>query len=206
MIPGGRKGVDRRARSRGHLEEKLMSAVEALLEEDVTYSDLSLDEILERAGVPRSTFYYHFRDKGDLLVSVSADAMSEIVDASKRLYAGRWESRDDFTEVVADTARTWLAHVPLMNALSEVSAYDPVVRGQFLAGWGAAQAHLADYIRAGQAEGFVRDDLQPESAASWLTFMAERGLGLLAAEGPEAQDAVETLATIVWHALFPDGR
>ena len=138
MISGSVKAGGRRARSREALAAKLMASVEALLTEGTSYTDLSVDEILERTDVPRSTFYYHFRDKGELLIAVSADATAQIVAVSEGLYRdGLHRSRREFTGAVQATAEAWLAHVPLMNALSEMAAYNPEVNAQFLAGWDA---------------------------------------------------------------------
>lgn len=207
MISGGQKASSRRERSRDALVARLLPSVEALLEEGASFTDVSVEEIIERAEVPRSTFYYHFRDKGELLIAISADATAEIVAVSTGLYeAGLHKSRKKFTAAVHRTALAWLQHVPLMNALSEVAAYNPAVKEQFLAGWRAAQQRVTDHIREGQAAGFVRQDLHPEYTAGWLTWMAERGIGLLVWPAPEdrVHDAVEALATTVWHTLYED--
>jgi AcrR family transcriptional regulator len=125
-----------------------------------SYTDLPLNEIIERAGVARSTFYYHFLDKGELLTAISEDATREIVDVSDGLYVeGLHRSREKFAAAVRVTVEAWLSHVPLMNALSELAAYNPAVKEQFLAGWRRAQQRVADHIREGQAAGFVRPDL-----------------------------------------------
>jgi AcrR family transcriptional regulator len=57
--------TDRRVtRTRKLLQEAL---IELILEKG--YESLTVQEILERAGVGRSTFYAHFRDKDELLMS-----------------------------------------------------------------------------------------------------------------------------------------
>jgi TetR/AcrR family transcriptional regulator, ethionamide resistance regulator len=209
VISGSKKAGSRRARSREELLARLLVAIEALLGEGQSYTDISVDEILDRAGVARSTFYYHFRDKGELLIGVSAGAVEEIVEISNGLYAdGLHRSRPDFTAAVRRTVQAWSAHVPLMNALSELAAYNPAVKEQFLAGWRHAQLRVAQHIRDGQAEGFVRDDLHPDHVAGWLTWMAERGISLLVWPAPERQidEIADALATTVWHTLYPDDK
>jgi AcrR family transcriptional regulator len=186
---------------------RLLAAVESLLAEPRSFTDLTVEEIIERAGVPRSTFYYHFHDKADLLVAVSADALREIVEASRALYADApRRSRAEFTAAVRRTVQTWRGHVPVMNAVAELAAYDADVKGPFLAGWDAARQEAEDYIRAGQRDGDVRPDLHPAHVAGWLTWMAERGISQLVAAADEQEfDAiVEGLATIVWHTFYPD--
>lgn len=207
VISGSVKAGGRRERSRQALVAKLMAGVEGLLNDGASYTDLSVDEILARADVPRSTFYYHFRDKGELLVAVSADATAHIVAVSEGLYRdGLHRSRREFTDAVQATAQAWLAHVPLMSALAETAAYNPAVREQFQAGWQAARHRVADHIVAGQAAGFVRPDLHPEHVAGWLTWMAERGMAMLAwpTSADQVHQVVDGLATAVWHTLYPD--
>jgi AcrR family transcriptional regulator len=41
--------------------------IELIVEKPI--NDVTVQDVLERAGVGRSTFYLHFRDKGDLLMS-----------------------------------------------------------------------------------------------------------------------------------------
>lgn len=48
--------------------ERLGAAVIALIQEK-TIDEVSVQEVLDRAGVGRSTFYLHYRDKDDLLLS-----------------------------------------------------------------------------------------------------------------------------------------
>ncbi len=60
-----RRKPDQRVR-RTH--ERLGSALVALIQEK-SIDDVTVQEVLDRASVGRSTFYLHFRDKDDLLLS-----------------------------------------------------------------------------------------------------------------------------------------
>jgi len=63
--PRGGKGADRRVqRTERQLHQALMSLI---LERK--YEFITVEEILDRADVGRSTFYLHFRGKDDLLVN-----------------------------------------------------------------------------------------------------------------------------------------
>ncbi len=50
----------------------------ALLLREKAYDSISVKEILDRANVGRSTFYMHFRDKDDLLVSGMRDMLRAV--------------------------------------------------------------------------------------------------------------------------------
>lgn len=183
----------------------MLGPVEELLVERGAFSELTVGEIIARAGVKRSTFYYHYRDKADLLIEISSRAIKEIVDASYGLYTldGRG-TRTQFERRVADTVAVWRPHVPLMSALAEVAVYDERVAAQFQTGWQAAQKGIHDHIVAGQRAGYVRADADPDYTAAWLTWMAERGMGQVVFVSTERdfKRIVAALAGVVWHTLY----
>ena len=45
------------------------------------YESITIREIIRRAGVNRSTFYLHFRDKPDILTQIQDDILKELTDA-----------------------------------------------------------------------------------------------------------------------------
>jgi len=65
MLVRGKKVTDRRIQKTQNL---LRGALTSLIGEK-PYDSIVVKEILDRANVGRSTFYTHFRDKDDLLVS-----------------------------------------------------------------------------------------------------------------------------------------
>lgn len=66
------RGLDRRVeRTRNALRAALHSLVARK-----PYDEIALAEVLTEANVGRSTFYLHFRDKDDLLLSTVADVMT----------------------------------------------------------------------------------------------------------------------------------
>lgn len=80
----GSAGLDARIR-RTH--ERLGMALLALIE-DTPLQEVTVQQVLDRAGVGRSTFYLHFRDKNDLLLSqleVFLEIMSTKLSESQEL-------------------------------------------------------------------------------------------------------------------------
>ena len=75
-----RSQTDRRiVRTRDALGDALI----ALMHEK-SFDDITVQEVLERAGVGRSTFYVHYRDKEDLLVSDVEDFLEWFVAGFKQ--------------------------------------------------------------------------------------------------------------------------
>jgi AcrR family transcriptional regulator len=76
---------DRRVQKTHHL---LRGALVSLIAEK-PYDSIVVKEILDRANVGRSTFYMHFRDKDDLLVSGIHEMLGPLPRAAARLPSGK---------------------------------------------------------------------------------------------------------------------
>src|SRR6516225_2261443 len=61
------------------LSRHFVSVVENLVENGVRYADLSVEAIITAGGISRSTFYVYFDDKGDLLVAMAQDVISDLL-------------------------------------------------------------------------------------------------------------------------------
>jgi AcrR family transcriptional regulator len=82
------KSSDRRVRK---TLATLHEAIAALIREKA-YDKISVGEILDRADVGRSTFYMHFRDKDDLLVSSMHDMLRNVRSSAPSASAN-WDER-----------------------------------------------------------------------------------------------------------------
>jgi TetR/AcrR family transcriptional regulator, ethionamide resistance regulator len=199
---------ERRARRRARVVARLLPIVEQLLDEEDSYLDLKVERILEEGDMARSTFYSYFDDKADLIIALGETAMREIIDVAQAI----WDLPHDATrEQVRDAVRrsleTYLPHTRLMRAVSEASTYDARVRERFEATYAEAQRAAARSIRAGQRAGSTRRDINPEDAAGWLTWMAERGMITLVQNAGKArrERLADTFASILWYSLY-DGQ
>lgn len=78
--PGSRRKTDRRiVRTRDTLGDALF----ALMQEK-SFDEITVQNVLDRAGVGRATFYAHYRDKDDLLLSDVEDFLEWFSTALKR--------------------------------------------------------------------------------------------------------------------------
>jgi AcrR family transcriptional regulator len=208
VAPGSRKTAERRSRKRDANTAKLLDGVERLLAEGNSYTDLSIDEISAASEVARSTLYYYFKDKGEILLAIGEEAIDEIVAASR----GWGEvdpmlSRDEFIETVRGALRTWQPHVPIINALAEAAAYTPEVDEAFRAGWATVEARIAEHIRDGQEVGRIRSTISPDDTAGWLVWMLERGMSqLIGREQNEQRSArlIDAAAEILYTVVYAD--
>jgi AcrR family transcriptional regulator len=104
-----KKGDPRVRRTRDRLGDAL---VELLVEKP--FDDITVHDVLERAGVSRSTFYTHYRDKNDLFLSDAEEFFEALATALSRF--------GDKSERVAPVQELF-AHIaevrPFYNALVE---------------------------------------------------------------------------------------
>src|SRR5215469_10628723 len=89
MAFDGKPAQDRRIQKTMNL---LHGALGALIREK-PYDEIVLKEILDRANVGRSTFYMHFRDKDELLVSSIRDMLGSVDAPGEAPSAGRLSER-----------------------------------------------------------------------------------------------------------------
>jgi AcrR family transcriptional regulator len=193
------------AERRAPIVDRLMAAVETLLDAGESYTELSVERLVTEAGLSRSTFYVYFEDKGELL-----RALSEGLVAQLSLAAAQWwelppgAPREDIRAAMQAVVDTYRPHQTLMTAVVDASSYDARVREEFGAMLGAIVDGLAEHIRRGQATGAVRAELDPEGTAGWLVWMTERGLYNLVRHADDAgvKRITDALTTIVWNTLY----
>ena len=188
---------------RGSASERLVEATERLLDAGTPYIGLSVEQLCSEAGVARSTFYVHFRDKGDLVIRVAERMLAQLSEAAEAW----WAPGADRGELLAATRRlidVYARHRGVMVALSETAVYDPGLRAVQEAMVDRRAEPLARLIEAGKAEGSVRDVHTRETVVA-LVGMVETACERLANGDREELDRLaEALTSIAWHALYPD--
>ena len=106
---------DRRTRRTRHL---LRSALLALLKEK-RYEQISVQDIIERADVARSTFYMHYLDKDDLLTG-GQGIFAENLGQQLTAHAGE-------NGASIFSSRVWFYHIQAQAPILKVIARDPAM-------------------------------------------------------------------------------
>jgi AcrR family transcriptional regulator len=111
-------------------EAAFVLATAVLLDEGVPYADLSVEQIARKAGHSRSTFYFYFSDKCDLLLRATRH-----IDDRLHAAAAAWPSEPDgdgdVRDAVAGMFSIFREHPGLLCAVVEASGYDEQVREQW---------------------------------------------------------------------------
>jgi len=181
------------------IEESFLAATEALLSEGLSYAELSVGQISDRAGKTRTAFYAYFRDKRELLMRVTGRVAAALYDEADRWWSGEGELAD-LQIALANILSTYREHAALLCAVVEASGYDDEVASFW-------RELVGRFIEA--TEGRLEDDgVDPQMAhgiAFALVWMTERTCYQQVVRGGRLGDRefVETLVEVWRRAIYP---
>jgi AcrR family transcriptional regulator len=188
-LAGSNKKTDARVR---RTRDALGDALIALMQEKA-FETITVQEVLDRAHVSRSTFYTHYSDKDDLLMSDSEEffealsmALSEHSDKSDRVFPVK-----EFFNHLADVQ-------PFYKALVKSGKFQEnmeLARGHFARG---IERRLSELPRANSIPASERCAIAFTHAGallSLLTWWLDRGMR----EPPEQMDKL--FHRMVWNGL-----
>jgi AcrR family transcriptional regulator len=177
-INAPRRPVDRRVQ---RTREALGSALMAILLEK-PYTKITVQEVLDRAGIARATLYLHYRDKDDLLLSHLDDFFGRIVNP-----LSRWGARPGRLLPVSELFGHVAEEQPLLRALASTGKMSEI--------FDLLRAHLARAIESRLARQTGSAVAAPRGAtaqalAGALVALLTWWLGRGMPEPPERLDEV----------------
>jgi AcrR family transcriptional regulator len=188
---GNGKKIDRRVqRSRGALGKALIELIQKK-----SFDSITVQEVLDRAGISRSTFYIHFHDKNDLLVS----QLDEFLQFMAPLLMRQNERSDRVVPV-----RELFAHLAIMRRL-----YDALSAcGRMPDFMDLAQGHFARAIdeRLGalpRAKGIPTDQRPALANALAGSFLALLTWWMRRGTPGSAQQMDDLFHAMVWSGITP---
>ncbi|POX45782.1 TetR/AcrR family transcriptional regulator [Streptomyces sp. Ru72] len=189
---------------RSALEKRILSVIEELLRDGVSYTELSVEQIAHAAGISRSTFYLYFRDKVDVLLRLSGSLKTEsfaIAEAWRP--CGPEGGLDGLARAYELILRHYREHAALLSAINEVATYDPAVREAWTADQDRLITHAATVLKEEQRAGRTPEDIDPELAAR---IIVQGGSQVIAQQmsGSERDDAAvaHELAAGYWYGVY----
>lgn len=157
--------------SRQRNEQAFLDATTALLEEGIAFADLGVGQIAQRAGFSRPTFYAHFRDKRELLLTLGGGFDVKVHEVAEPWLRGQQEV--GLRETLAAVAQEFRDNAATVGALVEAATYDPHV-ADFWRSFHDLFVQLArDRVLAGEPS---MGATAAEARAFALVWMTERAL------------------------------
>lgn len=162
------EGIDRRVqRTRQLLNEALMSLI---VEKD--YDSITVQDIIDRANLGRSTFYAHYQDKDDLLLS----GMEEVV---HRLIS-HVENSTTAAKGSGDASRILYAFPMFQHAQEQYPLHKAIIGGQGIdVIVQSIQDHLSSHIQEHIEQVLPDGQLAPVPPPVMANYLAGALLNLL---------------------------
>jgi AcrR family transcriptional regulator len=159
------------------VEARVVEATERLLREGAPFTQLSLMEISNAAGIARSTFYVHFADKSDLLLRLAARAADDLRDAGD----GWWRHQRSgggasLSGMMLRVIGTYRSHATVLAAVDEVAGYDRSVAAFWRARYDRYVRRLCRQLQDDQRAGRVPADVDVAAAAFILVWSVDRAV------------------------------
>ncbi|MDE3205336.1 MAG: TetR/AcrR family transcriptional regulator [Acidobacteriota bacterium] len=199
--------TDRRTqlrRRREAIEQAILDATEALLA-DRPFRDLSIEDVMTRAGLTRTAFYRYFPDLEAVLLRQLLHARGELGRAADLWLNIDVDPREGLLPAATALAEVFCQHGRLLLALADASAGSPDIEQA----WHAAIQSFVAPVQA-RIEGLHQQGLcqiaDPAQTAIALVWMNERYLLETYGrdQGLPIPEAAQTLATIWRRTLFAE--
>ena len=187
-------------------EAAILSATERLLRER-SFSELAVSDIIEAAGVSRTTFYAHFGSRTAVIAECLRRVIGEIAVAVDPFVG---EAGSDPEAAIRVSLKRWVAlatvHGALLRTVSEEWPHDAQLRELWLAMMAAFSTGTAGVIAAARASGRAPPGADPEALGACLMWGYERVLHVaLVGDAPGLGDPdaiVEPLAQMMVAGVF----
>lgn len=199
-------GGDGGGRPGGRAYTAILAATEQLLRER-PLNQLSVGDIIEAAGISRTSFYSHFPSKTAVIAAGLRRVMDQIVIAVEPVHS---HTGDDAEAVIRRSLRQWVEvatqHGALLRAVSEEWPHDAELRALWFALMDGVTAGTAKVIRDARTRGHAPAGCDPRTLAACLTWGYERVLHVALVGGapglPDPEAIVEPLVQMMVGGLF----
>jgi len=150
---------------RGETRARIVAAAEEELRTR-PLRDVSVEEVMERAGLTRTLFYRHFDDLFDLVLSVARPAFDDLFAVDEAVLEARADDGDRLRRAIAPAVALFAEHGPLIRAVAEASVFDAAVEDIYQSALDRFAALTERFLE--QVEAPVTD---PAQTARALTFL-----------------------------------
>jgi AcrR family transcriptional regulator len=153
-------------------EREILEAAEELLLE-VPFREVTVARVMRRTDLKRPAFYTHFKDRHDLMLRVVQHIGDELFATADKWFGGN-DPENDIRDALDGTVEVFVRHGPVLTALADAAPTDERVEEAYNALVKAFADASIEHIRAEQASGRARPDIDPEETGRALVLLNER--------------------------------
>ena len=196
-------GERRRRRTPEQAEREILEATEDFLR-DRPFRDLTIDEVMDRTGLSRPSFYVYFRDRHHLALRLMEGLTSQVYEDSNAWLQGSGEPLDDVRAFIEVSVEVVAEHGSVARAIADAASEDAEVERVYRGALGgfidAVAARIERDVEAGRA-----GPLDTATLAAALVWMNERYLLLNPGpDTPEHRRRVTDELTRIWMRAIYD--
>lgn len=187
-------------------EQALYNAMETLLAQGDSFTTVSVEALARQAGMARSTFYLHFRDKGELVARLMTRVTDEIIQAASLWFDAPGKAEPEGLETaIRGIAGVYERHRAIMQAVVETAAYDLEVARLFRDMMDTLRAENRHTVARAQAAGLIGPAVTGE-VVDVLTWTIERNCHQLLGGGAAHRERViAAMVHVARSALYASG-
>jgi TetR/AcrR family transcriptional regulator, ethionamide resistance regulator len=176
MAPRASPAADPGEPGHGRAQAAILAATEQLLRVR-PLNELSVADIIEAAGISRTSFYAHFGSKTAVIAEALRQVMDQVMVAVDPFLS---EPATDVERAIRASLERWVEvcslHGALLRAVSEEWPHDEQLRTLWFGMLEAVSARTARVIRSARRHGQAPDGADPDALAACLMWGYERVL------------------------------
>jgi TetR/AcrR family transcriptional regulator, ethionamide resistance regulator len=202
--------VGRRRPTKGdRREQAILDGAYELLRETPLRA-VSIDDLAKRAGLSRSSFYFYFESKWQVLFAMLGPVAEDVFTASRYIFDRPVDMapREAIEQAAAEVVAVWHRHGHILREIGDAVGAEPELRSQWESILGQFIEAAAAAIERDRAAGVAVGGPPARALATALMWMGERNLGLMSMRSENAirtEDVVETIATVWLRSVFGIG-
>lgn len=169
--------------------------------------NISIDDLTKRAGLSRSSFYFYFESKWQVLSALLSRVTADVFQASQLIFerpAGM-PPEAAIEHAVNEVIRVWERHGHVLREVADAAAAEPALQTQWDTILGRFIDASAASIERDRVAGVAVDGPPARSLAAALMWMGERNLSLMSLRSDNAiplEDMAETVTTIWLRTVY----
>lgn len=185
--------------------KELPAALERLLRRGESFTELSVRQIIEEAGVSRATFYAHFKDKAQLIIQLADDVRARSLELAQEWDPGAGEDgAERYAQFFLTVMRLHRENFAVLSAVRELAGYDPAVRDFYTADLDGFDDAVRQTLVDQQAVDATPSSLKATPASRVIVWGGAAAIArhIEVDDGSGDEDFARELGSIWWYGAY----